>query len=374
MVGLTGRTLGPVALALVLTAGCSGDEEPGTSPPSSRSTTVEEQPEPVAFDETVAGVREVIDPYRDLLPGGVVLVRQGSEQQVLTWGFADTRRRTRLTGDSPFPVASITKIIVTVRALQLVEDGRLRLDDTVEEWLPDLLPTGDQVTVEQLLSHRAGLDDTIGTTADWPLDLDWTTSDLRRAVTAGRPDVTSHYSNIGFLIVGLIVEKAGGEPLERQLDEHVFAPAGMETTTLSSQTLDERRLVHGYDESDHDVTPSNDLSGAWAAGGVVSTARDLDRFVTALFSFHLLNESTVADMTETRGELDGDFSGSYGLGLWRWPFECGEALGHSGGIAGYRTEAFHNPDTDRTMILMVNSIDDRGSAEFVGNAALCPRP
>ena len=102
--------------------------------------------------------------------------------------------------------------------------------------------------------------------------------------------------------------------------------------------------------------------------------RDLDRFLTALFSARLLEEATVADMTKARGELDGGFPLDYGLGLARYPFECGEALGHEGAIAGYRTAAFHNPDTDRTIILMVNSIDDRGSSEFVGNAALCPRP
>ena len=75
-----------------------------------------------------------------------------------------------MTGDSPFPVGSITKTFVTVRALQLVEDGRLRLDDTVEEWLPGLLPTGDRVTVEQLLSHRAGLGEAIDKAVDWPID------------------------------------------------------------------------------------------------------------------------------------------------------------------------------------------------------------
>ena len=271
MVGLTGRTLGPVALALVLTAGCSGDDESGSSRSDRRSAATEQPVEPDDFSETIAGLQEVIAPYRDLLPGGVVLVRQGSDERVLTWGFADTRQRTRITGDSPFPVGSVTKTFVTVRALQLVEEGLLRLDDTVEEWLPGLLPTGDQVTVEQLLSHRAGLGHAIDKqSTGHRRGLD----DVRPATSTGDRRAAgpqSHYSNAGFHIVGLIVEEAGGEPLERQLTKHVFAPAGMNTTTLWFGTLDDRRLVHGYDESGHDVTPRNDLSGAWAAGDAVST-------------------------------------------------------------------------------------------------------
>lgn len=166
--------------------------------------------------------------------------------------------------------------------------------------------------------------------------------------SATEPDVRTDYSNAGFNLVGLVLEEAGGEPLERQLAEHVFAAAGMNQTSLSAEAPDDSRLVHGYDDG-HDVTP-NDLSGAWAAGAAVSTVRDLDRFLTALFSYRLLDEATVADMTDPRGEIG---SGSYGLGLWAYPFDCGAALGHDGAFTGYSTAAFHNPDEDRSMVLMV---------------------
>jgi D-alanyl-D-alanine carboxypeptidase len=291
---------------------------------------------------------------------------------VLTWGLADTARTTRITGESLFPVGSVTKTLVTVRALQLVEEGRLRLEDTVEKWLPGMLPTGDQVTVEQLLSHRAGLSDAVNRAADWPIDADWTPADLKQALAgAGRPDVRTHYSNAGFNLVGLVLEEVGDEPLELQLAEHVFAPAGMNQTSIWVEAMHESRLVHGYDDGGHDVTP-DDLSGAWASGAAVSTARDLDRFFAALFSYRLLEEATVADMTDPRGELDDGF-GSYGLGLWVYPLDCGDALGHDGAIAGYRTAAFRGPDDDRSIVVMINTIDDLGTLEAVGNAALCPR-
>jgi D-alanyl-D-alanine carboxypeptidase len=274
-----------------------------------------------------------------------------------------------MTETSRFPALSITKTLVTVRALQLFEEGRLRLDDTVEKWLPGMLPTGDQVTVENLLSHRAGLSDAVDRAAEWPIDADWTISDLQQAlVGAGQPDVETDYSNAGFILVGLILEKAGGEPIERQLAEHVFAPADMNQTSLSADAMDNPRVVHGYDDRGRDVTP-NDLSGAWAAGAAVSTVRDLDRFLTALFSYRLLDEATVADMTDPRGELG---YGSYGLGLLTYPYDCGDALGHDGAFAGYRTAAFHNPEEDRSIVLMVNTGDDLGAIDFAGNAALCP--
>ena len=363
--------LGAIMLALVVAVGCSvggGPHPPPRHGPSDAA--VEQSPKTIGFAETLAGVQKEIAGYRGLVPGGLVLVRQGTRHRVVTWGFADTARQTPITADSRFPVGSITKTFVTVRALQLVEEGRLRLGDTVEKWLPGLLPAGDQATVGQLLSHRAGLGDAVDRAADWPIDADWTRSDLHRALmAAGRPGIRTDYSNVGFILAGLVVEQAGGQPLERQLADHVFAPAGMDQTTLSTDPIENSRLVRGYDHRGRDVTP-NDLSGAWAAGGAVSSARDLDRFLTALFSYRLLDEPTVADMTDPRGDLGS--AASYALGLLVYHFDCGDAFGHDGALPGYRTGLLHNPAGDRSMVLVVNTENDLGALAFVGKAALCP--
>jgi hypothetical protein len=118
------------------------------------------------------------------------------------------------------------------------------------------------------------------------------------------------------------------------------------------------------------VSP-NDLSGAWAAGGAVSSARDLDRFPhrALLLPAARRGDGREHDRSPRRARR-GDRELRAGALVYR--FDCVDALGHDGAFAGYRTAAFHNPDEDRSMVQMVNTDDDLGALDYAGTAALCP--
>ena len=202
-----------------------------------------------------------------------------------------------------FAIGSNTKTMVAVVVLQLVEEGRLSLDDTVEQWKPGLVEAGDRITVEDLLSHRSGLFDTINHRGSPGWDVDLTDAHLRALLDhrlTDPPGTTSRYSNSNYWVLGKIIEAATSRPLGRELQQRVFDPAGMETAALATDLDRERRMPRGYDEDDHDITPG-DVSGAWAAGGVVATAEDLAAFYRALFSNQLISQESVDDMTTPRG-------------------------------------------------------------------------
>lgn len=373
-----GVTAAVVSSALLVAAACtSGGREDPTADGAPRSASTGAEVARDGFDRTVTELREDVEPYRDLVPGGMLLVRHGDRHQTFTWGLANTRTRTPMRPTAPFPIASITKPMLAVRVMQLVEDGRLRLDDTVARWLPGLVPDGDRVTIEQLLSHRSGLPAHDELPRRWTIATDWDQADLAQAMRTGpglgTPGRETDYSNAGYLVLGLLVEAVDPHPLPQQLARHVFAPAGMDHTSLHPAVPHNPRLVHGYTADGKDVTP-RDLTGVWAAGGVVSTLQDLDRFATALFDHRLLENQSVEDMSTSRGTfVTTGYPGEYGLGLWRWPFDCGDALGHSGLLRGYSTGLFHHPDRDTTLVVMVNTEANFGVMELFGNDALCPQ-
>ncbi len=206
--------------------------------------------------------------------GAIVLVRIGDDERVVAGGLSRVEPATVMTDKDTFAVASITKPMVATAVLRLAEKGRLSLDDTVADWLPGLLAGDDKITIEHLLSHQSGLPELV--------DGDnFETFEQVVRVVGGRPRLSepgenSYYSNVNYILVGLILEKVTGQPLARVLDEQVFAPARMTSTRLDSPPSDKGAgIVHGYEDGEDVTGIAGDFG---AAGAVVSTARDLSRF------------------------------------------------------------------------------------------------
>ena len=314
-------------------------------------------------------VSDKLEALERLVPGGVVVVRLGAETHPLAFGQADTRARRPMRSDHRFQIGSITKTMVATLVLQLAADGYLALDDTVDALLPDLLPPGDRITVEHLLSHRSGLYNYTDTTED--LTRRWQPHDIvdiatRRALLF-EPGTQSSYSNTNYVVLGLIVQQVTGRPVEQLLQTRVFDLAGMSATSLERGRTSEPPIAHGYDAGT-DVT-SADLSLAWTAGGVVSTAPDVTRFMEALFHDRL-GSDLVTEMSTWRGQLEGS-GPQYGLGLARIPISCGHAWGHDGEIAGFASQSWSLPDGTRSVVILVNEAGYDYAATGVIDAALC---
>ena len=362
-----------LAVALgVLLAGCSQTQPDPNNQKSAPGAAATAATDVATADAAADAVEERLEEYRGTYPGALVLLRVGDETRFVTAGYADRRTRTRISDRHRFPIGSVTKTMVATVVLQLVEDGELELSDTAEDWLPGLVPRGDRITIEQLLSHRSGLfnftdSPRFSWTSGWePLEI------LRLATTeepAFAPGARASYSNTNYVVLGMIIERVTGKRLADVMREQVFVPAGMNDTSLATDRVTDPPRVRGY-QGRQDVT-LDDLSAAWAAGGVVSSARDLDAFLHALTAGRLLAAATFDDMARPRGRLANREGLDYALGLSRTDPCSTTMLGHGGAIRGFLTEAWTSKDGERSAVAMVNDDGSGVALEALLFTALC---
>ena len=288
-----------------------------------------------------------------------------------TSGVADLRTGRPIRPDARFRVGSLTKSFVATVALQLVDEGRLSLSDTVERWLPGVLPYGRQVTVRQLLNHTSGVPDFV-----LPALIElyrgnrfrsWRPRELV-ALIAGQPQdfpagSAWSYSNTGYVLAGMIIERVTRRPLGRALERRIFQPLRLRDTSfpVNFPFLPDRHL-RGYSlDLDDELNPVEgrlldftvyNPSLAWAAGNVVSDMDDLARFYRALLGGRLLAPDRLAEM-KTRVEIDPGVG--YGLGLFVFDTPCGPLWGHGGSIPGFNNELYSSEDGTRQYGLMINA-------------------
>ncbi len=205
--------LGLVTVALTCVAAClpAGPQRASPQPWVSGSPAAERS-------ATTAAVRRMLSAVvaTQVAPGVVVVLRRGARVQVLTAGVADVATGAAMTSDRRFHAASLTKPVVAAVVMRLVQRGDLFLDDTVEEWLPGLLPAGDRITVADLLSHTSGLAEYNRVPAAWPVLKRHPVDQHALVVAAGRapptfaPGQGQSYSNTNYAVLGMLVERVTG--------------------------------------------------------------------------------------------------------------------------------------------------------------------
>ncbi|QNE19171.1 beta-lactamase family protein [Kribbella qitaiheensis] len=267
-----------------------------------------------------------------------------------------------------FRIASVTKTFTATVALQLVGEGVLGLDDPVERWLPGMVPGGDGITLRHLLSHTSGL---YNYTSDLPdaagivrdRSLHW---DPARAITMAtghdplfEPGATWSYSNTNYVLLGLVIEAATGNSYATEVGNRILTPVGLQQTSLPG---DEVALpephARGYLPVDGELVDITEFNAtqAWSAGGLVSTATDLNRFFAALLSGELLRPAELRAMQTTR-PADADFHAG-GLGISRLTLPNLVVWGHTGGIFGYSTWSYHSADATRQVTVSLTPTND----------------
>ncbi|NGO69276.1 serine hydrolase domain-containing protein, partial [Streptomyces boncukensis] len=262
-----------------------------------------------------------------------------------------------------FRAGSITKTFLATTVLQLVDEGRLRLDDPVGRWLPGAVPDGRRITVRYLLNHTSGLYDYKPTLPLPPspefLDNRWRTwrpSELVRRAVAHPPSFEPPgsefaYSNTGYLLLGRIVEKATGRPYGDEIERRIVKPLHLGGTEMPGTSPHlHGPHPHGYvPVRRHGTTRLVDYTemnpSVFGAGGeLISTARDLNRFFAALLSGRLLPEGLLREM-RTPGIAGGK---PYGLGLAWWDTSCGvRVYGNDGDALAYQSWSYTTQDRRR---------------------------
>jgi len=295
--------------------------------------------------------------------GAVALVRDGDRTIRLASGSGNLNAKTPMSTGGRFRVGSVTKTFVATVVLQLVGEGKLRLTDTVERWLPGVVPNGRRITVRRLLNHTSGLFD-YGGDRKWlaaayrdPMR-DWTPREIVAVATAHRPHFAPgagwSYSNTNYFVLGLVVEAATKHALATELRRRILTPLQLRDTSLPTQPRIAGRYAHGYFLRPLQDVSDGSPSVVWAAGALVSTADDIATFYRALLGGRLLSHELLREMRTTVTPAPGF---SYGLGLQKLRGPCGTFWGHSGGSPGYAVDALNSKNGQRQVVVLVNATD-----------------
>lgn len=284
--------------------------------------------------------------------GEVAVARHGRIVFAHGYGLANRARVQRVTLDTAFNLASMGKMFTGVAAAQLVEAGKLRFGDRIGQYLPQLTARMRSITVAQLLDHTSGLGDFFGdpgyerllprlTTLGAYLPL------VKRESLQFRPGTHWSYSNSGFLLAGLVIEKVSGERYEEYLARHVWKRAGMSHTGCFKRSHLPAFAAIGYQDGGAPNTATLAPVGT-SAGGCYSSARDLLAFARALESGRLLGRALVKTITTSKVPAPG---GGYGYGFGT---RKGSTIWHNGGAPGAAGELDINPKLGLVAVILGN--------------------
>jgi len=245
-----------------------------------------------------------------------------------------------------FGIASTTKTFTATVVLQLVGEGRLTLDDSVEKRLPGRVRDGGRITIRQLLNHTSGIAQGMSGVLPAP--------DRQRALVS-EPGTTHSYSNTNYLILGLLAEELTGESLDGLVRDRIFGPLRLEESSFGSASL-------GLPEASPPQWLGSSIeSHAYSgAGGVVSTAGDLATFYRALLGGEVLAQAQLDEMLRTVDTGTDSIAGRgtghawAGLGIFEIELDCGRAWGHGGDYPGYSNQVLVSRDGSKVVIVAQN--------------------
>ncbi|NBE54227.1 serine hydrolase domain-containing protein [Streptomyces boluensis] len=306
------------------------------------------------------------------LPGILAEVRDGDREWFGTAGVADTGTGGEREREHRFRIGSISKTFVATVVLRLAAEGRLSLDDTVEQRLPGAVRghghDGAEVTVRMLLNHTSGIfnytDDQEALNSHETHPPETLVAIAMSHPPAFEPGSGWAYSNTNYVLAGMIVERATGRALAEEITERISGPYGLADTYLpqgSDPTIQGPHSRHytklfqtGPDAPVHDATEL-DSSMFWAAGGMISTASDLNRFFGALLGGRILPADQQRDMFTTVPTRDWISDAAYGLGVSSVKLPRGETVwGMGGAIFGSWSYAYGARDGERMLTTNVN--------------------
>lgn len=291
---------------------------------------------------------------------GVELVEShGSILLEKAWGYADRDAKIPLKVTDKFRLGSMNKMFTAVATLQLVAKGKLSLGGTVGQYLPDYpnKEIADKATIGMLLTHTGGAGDIFDDEFDkHRLELK-SLGDYVKLYGARAPEFPpgskSDYSNFGFILLGVIIQKVSGEDYYDYVRDHIFLPAGMTDTASLPESTNVPGRVAGYTQKDGKWVPNTDTL-PWrgtSAGGGYSTLADLLRFAHAMMDGKLLSDD-LRDAA-TRSQTKGDW---YGYGFELHGAGLAHSYGHTGGAPGMSTEMRVYPDA-KTVVIELCNID-----------------
>ena len=298
-------------------------------------------------------------------PGAaVIVVVDGQPVLRKGYGLADVESGAKVTPEKVFRIASVTKQFTAVAVLQLVQQGKVKLDDPVTKYVEDLDTRGKTITVEHLLSHTSGIPhytatpgfvdigarkfsprELVALVDDQPLDFE--------------PGSQFKYSNTGYVLLGMVIEKASGTSYADYMLEHVFKPAGMNDTRYGPNEIADDKHARGYEASEGGFKPARpmDMSQPFAAGALESTVDDLWSWTRALGEGKLVDPELLERAWTPYAVTEGKSDYGYGWSISRERGVPDERwIRHGGGINGFMSFTIWIPERNVFVAMLSNAM------------------
>ncbi|RZL78902.1 MAG: class A beta-lactamase-related serine hydrolase [Rhodococcus sp. (in: high G+C Gram-positive bacteria)] len=305
------------------------------------------------------------------IPGAIVGVWQDdAAPYVQAFGVRDTATGDPMAPDLFMRIGSVTKTFTTTAVLQLVDQGKVGLDDPIDRYVPGV-PNGDTITIRQLAAMRSGLPDytdvVIPALPSQP-QRQWTPQELLE-ISFSRPPLFApgaefDYCNTNTTLLGLVVEKASGQQLDTYIAEHITRPENLDHTSVPTSAAFPSPHAQGYTKTPDGATvDATDWNPSWGfgAGNMISTLDDLRVWARDLAEGTLLSPATQREREQFQLAPSEGTGSLYGLGV---EYQNGW-IGHNGNIAGYQTYAYYLPPEGKTVVVLVNSnVDPLGVWNF----------
>lgn len=308
-----------------------------------------------ATQSTMNEIDPIFRDYTGNVPGASVIVLRGNDVVFRkSYGMANLEERTAATPATHYRLASVTKQFTAAAILTLADQGKLRLDDSIRRWLPSLQPYADAITIRHLLTHSSGLiayEDVMPSTTTVPLkDADVLRLLETQTTTYFPPGSSYRYSNSGYSLLALIVEKASGKRFADFLYDEIFSPLGMTTTvaheegisTVVNRAYGYSRDAHSWRRTDQSLT-----SAVLGDGGIYTSVDELVNWLRALDKGRFAEAWVPRVDTDKKGER-------YGYG-WRISEHDGRrVVSHTGESIGFRNAVVRFLDEKLSVVVLTN--------------------
>ncbi len=346
-----------LGVSLAMLGGCSTTPQGDEKTQESVLNQVEETKSVTAvMSPDRQSLAQSLDVYlKDRAFNGVALVAAGDELILLQpYGLANVEKQEAFDVNHQFHIASVSKSFVAVSILQLVEQGKLSLDQTIESYFPEM-PNANQITIHQLLTHTSGLysgDDLTDYSREVSVNEVIAPAFKPSNLYYQEPGTQSIYSNLGYDVLGALIEKVSGLSYSDYVAEHIFKPAGMSESGLNVSGEENQHLATAYNGNIADGHEAKVLhpSFGYASGGLHSTAMDLYRYDRALRSNQLISPESYELMTREYSKVG---NASYGYG---WFVNAGieNTVSHTGNLIGWHSMFLRHQEDKVTVILLTN--------------------
>ncbi|MFN0009901.1 MAG: serine hydrolase domain-containing protein [Planctomycetota bacterium] len=304
--------------------------------------------------------REAIE--KEGVPGlSIAVGRDGELLFARGWGYADAKQGTPASADTIYAIGSLTRQFTAVSILQLAEAGKLTLDDPLSKWLPDFPAQGHAITLRQLLSNTSGLPGysalaaAHGSKVDCHLEREELFGLFEKVPFEFTPGAGFSFNNTGYLLLSMVVAKAGGEDFTDYVRTRLLQPLELERTRF----LPHAERPTGFAEDCKELSDERELEipmagpSAGSTQSLGSSAKDLFRWQSALNDRQLIGEASTTLMRTPARLADGTPTG-HGFATAIEETDFAQVLSHTGGIGGFRVRLAHSVEPRLTVVVLAN--------------------